>query len=107
MPANQPVIWDEHSILLLERTFKNLTIEGQYADEAYAQKTWAQSRLLKPDNRTEFFRKVALFNNWARSADYNVNKKCRVLFAEIAGFINDRGSMEKLREQSNRDECEE
>lgn len=76
------------------RDFKRVTVERQWFDQAYADKTWDQSRLLSPDDRREFYRKVVLMLTWSRLPKYA--ERARTLANEIAGFVNDRGAMERV-----------
>lgn len=86
-------LWTDADVEKLEKDF--LPRATEYSDEAYANKTWAQRTNLTGDNRTEFYRKCVLFCGYCRGRSEKLQGKARVLFAEIAGFINDRGAMER------------
>ncbi len=74
-----------------ERRFKALLLQQQWCDEGYADKTWEQG-IAMPD-RAEFVRKVNLLLGWARIP--SKVGKAKVLYHEIAGFVNDRGAMQQ------------
>lgn len=87
----------------METRFKSLLVERQWCDEAYADKTWAQGSAM--DDSKEFFRKVGLLLAWANVASRE--KKAKLLYHEIAGFVNDKGAMRQhltAAEQHERDE---
>lgn len=85
--------WDDEDVKKLEEQF--LPFATEVSDEAYAQKTWDQRMQLRQENRTEFYRKCVLFCTYMRIRSEEKRNKARVLFHEIAGFINDRGAMER------------
>lgn len=85
--------WTDDDVKKLEEQF--LPFATEVSDEAYAQKTWDQRTQLRQDNRAEFYRKCVLFCTYMRIRTEEKRNKARVLFGEIAGFINDRGAMER------------
>ncbi len=85
--------WDDTDVLKLEKEFMPFAIA--HSDEGYAQKTWEQRTNLRADNRAEFYRKCVLFCGYCRGRSEKMQGKAKVLFAEIAGFVNDRGAMER------------
>ncbi len=89
-----------------EARFKRCVVGHGWCDEHYADKTWAQGTSM--DDREEFLRKVRLLLAWANVPSRV--KKARVLYHEIAGFVNDRGAMRQRlteTEQLERDEFSE
>lgn len=85
--------WTQEDIEKLEKDFMPFAVA--YSDDAYAQKTWEQRLNLRADNRAEFYRKCVLFCGYCRGRSEKMQGKARVLFAEIAGHINDKGAMER------------
>lgn len=77
----------------LERRWKQTVIENQWCDTHYADKTWSQAQKLRAENRTEFNRKVTLMLTWAKI--HRRIGRAKLLFHEIASFVNDRGAMER------------
>lgn len=89
-----------------EKKFKQLLVEQQWCDQPYADKTWDQGCSMS--DRDEFFRKVALLLAWAIVPSRL--GKAKLLFHEIAGFVNDRGAMRQhltTAAQAERDEFAE
>jgi len=85
--------WDDAQVEQLGKEF--LTNSTTVSDEHYAKKTWDQRINLRHDNRLEFYRKCVLFNSYMRIKSEKSQAHARVLHGEIAGFVNDRGAMEK------------
>lgn len=85
--------WNDDDVKNLEEQFLPYAVAA--SDETYAQKTWDQRLNLRAENRAEFYRKCVLFVTYSRIRSDKMQGKARVLFHEIAGFINDRGAMEK------------
>jgi phage replication O-like protein O len=81
---------DERSTDEIGRAFRRVAVENQWCDDHYADKTWDQGAGMS--ERQEFFRKVRLLLAWANVPSRR--EKARVLFHEIAGFVNDRGAMQ-------------
>lgn len=86
--------WTDEQLQKLGKDF--LKQATAITDEHYAKKTWDQRVNLRHENRIEFYRKISLFCGYSRSRSEKMIGKARVLFAEIAGFVNDRGAMEKV-----------
>ena len=93
VPERQANFTDEQ-IGRMESDFKRVVLEQEWCDVSYADKSWDQSRLLRTDNRREFYRKVTLMLTWARLPKHL--GRAKLLFHEIAGFVNDRGQMERV-----------
>lgn len=66
-------------------TFLLLCEQYHWCEKDYVEKTWEQGRALPKEHRQEFLRKCELLSKW----------KSEPLFHEIAGFVNDKGSMER------------
>ena len=69
------------------------SLEMEFTDEAYAEKTMRQAHQLSKDDRERLRRKISVFLNCCKSRKWH--SKARVIFGEIAGFVNDRGDMQR------------
>lgn len=86
-------------------TYRKKILEFEFADEAYADKVVTQAQELQPPDRGECLRKIGVFLRFCRSP--GLHDRARVLFAEIAGFVNDRGAMQKQLTDEERQRREE
>lgn len=77
----------------LERRCKKLVVEQQWCDEAYAEKTWKQGLELRGEHREQFLKKARIMLSWSY-AQLTI-EKARLLHHEMAGFVNDKGAMER------------
>jgi len=71
--------------------FRKKSMEMEFADEAYADKTAVQAKKLSGKDREELCRKIGVFLNCCKSGKQHSN--ARIIFSEIAGFVNDKGDM--------------
>lgn len=81
------------------------SLEMEFTDEAYAEKTVRQAGRLSKEDREKLQRKITVFLNCCKSRKFH--SKARVIFGEIAGFVNDRGDMQRqltAEEKYERDE---
>lgn len=69
------------------------SLEMEFADEAYTDKTVRQAQRLSKDDREKLQRKITVFLNCCKSRKWHA--KARIIFGEIAGFVNDRGDMQR------------
>lgn len=92
----------ETSLVQIFSSFRSKIFEFEFADEAYADKLVEQTSKLSKDDRSECARKIEVFLNCCKSPQHH--GKARVLFAEIAGLVNDRGAMQKRLSDAERAE---
>lgn len=81
------------------------SLEMEFTDEAYAEKTVRQAGMLSKEDRDKLQRKITVFLNCCKSRRFH--SKARIIFGEIAGFVSDRGDMQKqltAEEKYERDE---
>lgn len=67
-----------------------------WCDRAYLDKTLNQLRSLSKENRDEAYRKLRVLANTYLGKGERVKTLSKKIFHEIAGFVNDRGQMEKV-----------
>lgn len=82
--------------------FRTKSMEMEFADEAYADKTVRQAQKIRGKDREELCRKISVFLNCCKSAKQH--RKAHILFSEIAGFVNDKGDM--MRQLNDRERNE-
>lgn len=85
--------------------FYKKSMELNFADEGYAEKTIRQAKSVTSEDREEVLRKMRVFLNCCKCE--HLHSKARILFSEIAGFVNDKGDMQRqlsVQEQYEREQ---
>jgi hypothetical protein len=77
----------------MEKLFMAVCIRNQWCDEHYARKAWDQRTLLNYKDRKEYMRKLDVLLTCSRSTE-NL-PKAKIIFHELAGFVNDHGAMQR------------
>ena len=87
--------YTDDDVLQWEQSFVTLAkSEGWDSSGDYAEKIWRQHKELRPANREEFYRKIRVLLN--SSKHEKTIRLSRKIYFELAGFVNDKGEMEKM-----------
>lgn len=80
----------------IESKFREIALAEQWCDVHYLDKTFHQSSSLSAENRQEFYRKLRVLVNCYHSKSAATRKIAHKMYGEIAGFVNDRGDMQRV-----------